>query len=209
MIVGKQNVIKPPLVSRDKIILPPLHIKLGLIKQYVKALDKTGSCFEFISRKFPGLSKEKLKAGIFDGPQIRHLIKDKDLLNSMNDLESAAWKSFVKVVKNFLGNEKAKNYVELVQDLLNNFKNLGCNMSIKVHYLHSHLDKFPENLGSCSEEQGERFHQDLKVMEDRYQGRWDEHMMADYCWSITRDCQNIEHCKKSRKRSFLPAKLRK
>lgn len=206
MVVGKQNVIKPPLVSRDNIILPPLHIKLGLMKQYVKALDKTGSCFAFISQKFPGLSMEKLKAGIFDGPQIRQLIKDKDFTNSMNNLESAAWKSFVKVVKHFLGNEKAKNYVELVQDLLNNFKNLGCNMSIKVHYLHSHLEKFPENLGSCSEEQGERFHQDLKVMEDRYQGRWDEHMMADYCWSITRDSQNIEHCKKSRKRSFLPMK---
>jgi len=35
-------------------------------------------------------------------------------------------------------------------------------MSVKVHFLHSHLDYFPENLGAMSEEQGERFHQDLK-----------------------------------------------
>ena len=41
-------------------------------------------------------------------------------------------------------------------------------MSIKVHCLHSHLDRFPENLGDFSEEQGERFHQDIKVMEERY-----------------------------------------
>jgi len=74
------------------------------------------------------------------------------------------------VVKNFLGNCKAKNYEELVQNMLVNFKNLDAAMSIKVHYLHSHLDKFPENLGDVSEEQGERFHQDIKCMEKRYQG---------------------------------------
>ncbi|GBP10723.1 hypothetical protein EVAR_6281_1 [Eumeta japonica] len=42
-------------------------------------------------------------------------------------------------------------------------------MSIKLHYLRNHLDKFLDNLGNYSEEQGERFHQDLKVMEERYQ----------------------------------------
>ncbi|GBP38254.1 hypothetical protein EVAR_18134_1 [Eumeta japonica] len=35
-------------------------------------------------------------------------------------------------------------------------------MGIKLHYLHSHLDHYPENLGDLSEEQGERFHQDIK-----------------------------------------------
>lgn len=39
-------------------------------------------------------------------------------------------------------------------------------MSVKVHYMHSHLDLFPENLGDISEEHGERFHQDIKVMEE-------------------------------------------
>ena len=38
-----------------------------------------------------------------------------------------------------------------------------------------------------SEEQEELFHQDLKAIEDRYQERWDKHMIADYCWSIKRD----------------------
>ena len=48
-------------------------------------------------------------------------------------------------------------------------------MSIKLYYLHSHLDRFPENLGDYSEEQGERFHQDIRTMEARYQERWDIH----------------------------------
>ncbi|GFU74235.1 HTH_Tnp_Tc3_2 domain-containing protein [Trichonephila clavipes] len=47
-------------------------------------------------------------------------------------------------------------------------------MSVKVHFLHLHLDYFPENFGAVSEEQGERFHQDIKEMERRYQGRWND-----------------------------------
>ena len=43
--VGDKNIINEPLVNRDRIILPPLHIKLGLMKQFVKALDKDGDCF--------------------------------------------------------------------------------------------------------------------------------------------------------------------
>ena len=44
-------------------------------------------------------------------------------------------------------------------------------MSIKVHFLHNHLDRFPANCGDVSDEQVERFHQDIKEMETRYQGR--------------------------------------
>ena len=53
-------------------------------------------------------------------------------------------------------------------------------MNIKLHFLHSHLYEFPENLGAVSDEQGKRFHQDPKTMEHRYQGRWDKMM-----WQIT------------------------
>ena len=62
--------------------------------------------------------------------------------------------------------------------MLETFKELNVNMSIKVHFLYSHLDKFPENLGSASDEQGERFYQDMRDMEERYHGRWYAHMMA-------------------------------
>ena len=63
--------------------------------------------------------------------------------------------------------------------------------------------RFPENLGDLSEKQGERFHQDINTMEARYQGRWDAHMMADYCWNLIQDCPGISHSRKSYKRSFL------
>jgi hypothetical protein len=162
MVVRGQNVINEPLVARDKIILPPLHIKLGLIKQFVKALNKDSLCIEYIANKLPALTMEKLKAGIFDGPQIRQLINDPYFIASMNEIESFAWSSFVLIVKIFLDNKKADNYTQLVEDMLFHFNGLGCNMNVKLHYLHSHLDHFPENLGDLSEEQGERFHQDIK-----------------------------------------------
>ena len=60
----------------------------------------------------------------------------------------------MEVVKNFLGSNKARNYAELVNNMLTAFKNLGCNMSGKMHHLFSHTDRFPENLGSMSDEQG-------------------------------------------------------
>jgi hypothetical protein len=201
--VGEKNIVNKPLIDRKRVLLPPLHIKLGLMKQFVKALNKDGTCFNYLCRKFPELSIDKLKAGIFDGPQIRKLINDPNFIDSMNKTESTAWSSFVLVVQNFLGNFKADNYSELVGNMLSSFCKLGCNMSIKLHYLHNHLHFFPENLGDFSEEQGERFHQDIKTMEERYQGLWDAHMMADYCWTLKRDCPGISHSRKFPKRSFL------
>ena len=80
-----------------------------------------------------------------------------------------------------MGNVKAPNYKLIVANMINKFKTLGCLMSLKLHFLHNRLDFFPENLGDVSEKQGERFHQDIKEMEKRYQGRWNITMMGDYC----------------------------
>ena len=203
--MGDKNVINELLVSRGRIILPPLHTKLGLMKQFVKALDKHGDCFNYIVKKFPGLSMEKMKAGIFDGPQIRKLIQDQAITSNMTAVESAAWCSYVSVVQEFLGNTKASNYWYLVDVMLRNFQALGSRMGIKLHYLpvFSHLDYFPENLGHVSEEQRERFHQDNKMVEERCQGRWDAHTMSDYCWTLIRDCTEQSYRRKSYKRTFL------
>jgi len=152
MVIGESNIIREPLVGREKIISPPMHIKLGLMKQFMKALDHDSPCFAYIGLKKRGVSSEKLKAGILDGPQIRQLINDSHFVDCMNEKEGKAWMAFIIVVNNFLSNKKAENYVELVETMLKNFKDLGCNMSIKVHYLHSNLDRFPENLGDFSEE---------------------------------------------------------
>ena len=68
MKIGEANIINDPLVSRKKIIISPLLIKLGLLNQFVKTLPVTADCLNYLCRAFPALTIEKLKAGIFDGP---------------------------------------------------------------------------------------------------------------------------------------------
>jgi hypothetical protein len=59
---------------------------------------------------------------------------------------------------------KDEDYENIVRIMFKNFHILGCNMSLKVHFLFSHLNLFPKNLGVVSEEQGERFDH-IKQME--------------------------------------------
>ena len=72
-------------------------------------------------------------------------MKDQNFITSMNELESKTWRSFATVTKNFLDNKGSGDYISLVQNMLNNYRDVGVNMSIKVHFLDSHLNKFPES----------------------------------------------------------------
>ena len=158
------------------------------MKQFVKALDKDDDCFNYIAKTLPDLSMEKFKANIFDGPRIRKLMQDQIFTTRMTETERATWCSFVSVIREFLGNTKASNYGNLVDVMIQNFQALGARRSIKLHYLISHLGYSSENLGDVSDEQGERFRQDIRTTEERYQDRWDSHMLPDYCWTLIRDC---------------------
>ncbi|GBM57695.1 hypothetical protein AVEN_222544-1 [Araneus ventricosus] len=122
----------------------------------------------------------------------------------METNERKASESFKLVFTSFLGNKMDPNYKYIVEEMIKNFKILGCSMSLKVHFLDSHLDYFPEILGAVSEEQCERFHQDIKEMERLYQGKWNVSMIADYFWMLQRDNPCKVPCKKrkSDKRSF-------
>jgi len=89
------------------------------------------------------VSDAKIKAGSFTGPQIRELMQDKQSDEDLDETERNAWLSFKRICKDLLGNHKATNYQNVVQDLLNSYKAIGCNMSLKIHFLQSHLDFFP------------------------------------------------------------------
>jgi len=43
-----------------------------------------------------------------------------------------------------------------------NIHDIHLNIIIKLHFLKSHFQHFPDNLGDYSEEQGKRFHQDIE-----------------------------------------------
>jgi len=87
---GEKNVVNTPLVLLEKIYLSSLHIKLGLMKNYVRGMDKTGCGFEYVRSKFPNVSDTKIKEGIFIGPQIRELIQDKQFDEDLHETERNA-----------------------------------------------------------------------------------------------------------------------
>lgn len=118
-----------------------------------------------------------------------HLISQSELDDLFRDLDLPKEKcnGFVQVTEFFLGNKRSPQYESLINQLLHAYKQLGCNMSLKIHFLHSHLNFFKENLGAVSDEHGERFHQEIASMEKRYQGKWTTAMLADYCWFLIRE----------------------
>lgn len=77
---------------------------------------------------------------------------------------------FVAAVRGLLGYQKAKNHVELVETKVKNYSKMDCRASLKIHILDHHL-KFT-NMGANSEEQGERFHQDIAATKDRIMNLW-------------------------------------
>ena len=90
--------------------------------------------------KFPKISEAKIKEVIFAGPQIKQVFEDQDLSINLNSADRRAWKAFENVCRNFIGNEKAENYTEIVQGLNSSYSAMACNMLLKFHFIHSHLD---------------------------------------------------------------------
>ena len=54
--------------------------------------------------------------------------------------------------------------------MVDSFQKLKCSIGLELHFTDSYVEHFPESFEDYSEEQGERFHQDIKVMKQRYQG---------------------------------------
>jgi hypothetical protein len=65
-------------------------------------------------------------------------------------------------------------------------------MSLRIRFLHSHLNFFPENLSEIGDEQNKLF-QDIKSMEHHYQGFWNDYVMEDYCLMLHCDAPDIAY----------------
>ena len=107
------------------------------------------------------------------------------------------------IIKYFLGNQRSNNNIEMISELLHRLEKFGARMSIKIHFLSSDLNYFPDNCGDYSKEQGERFHRDIATIENRYQGHITINMLADYCCSLKRDVTDGIYKRKSKKQSFI------
>jgi hypothetical protein len=120
-------------------------------------MDKESEGFAYLRKQFPKLSEAKKKEGIFVAPPIKQLFEDHDFSTELNATERRSREALENVCSTFLGNEKAENYSDIVQELISSYSAMVCNKSLKVHFLHSHLDFFPVNMGAVSDEHGENF----------------------------------------------------
>ena len=108
----------------------------------------------------------------------RHLlIRDQAFERDITDDKQRAWNAFRDVDTSFLGYRRAFNYKYLVEELLTSYQILGCNMSVKIHFLNSHVDFFLENV-------------DTAAMEGRSKGKWSPLMLVVYCFTLMRDTPN-------------------
>jgi hypothetical protein len=96
--------------------------------------------------------------------------------NSVNHLEKQEWQDLKNTVEYFLGNPRRPDNRDIMYNLMEHFRNLGCKVSTKLPFLHSHIDYFPQNFSSISEEHGERFHQDIRGMKKAHQSGWTVNM---------------------------------
>ena len=199
---GQRNVAEDLPVDTKIVILPPPHIRLGIVKNFVKAIVRNGNSLGYLKLKFPKLSEAKIKKGGFTGPQIRELMKDSEFYECLSSEERKACLSAMNVIRNFFRNRKSKHYKRYVNKMLTQFHGLNVNTSLKINFLHSHLDFFPGKLGSVSDEHGERFHQDIATIERRYQSKWSTSSLYDYCWSVTRDDSIKKHVRSSKRQTF-------
>jgi len=106
------------------------------------------------------VSDTKMKEGVFVGLQNRELMQSKHF-EELNETERNAWLSLMRICKAFFGNHRVAKYQDVVHDLLTSYKPVGCNVSLKIHFVESHVDVFLENFGEVRDEHGERFHQDV------------------------------------------------
>ena len=114
----------------------------------------------------------------------------------MNETEKESLESFADMIHDFFENRKNIDYKNIVGRMLTAYKAHSCNITLKIHFLHSHLDYFPRNLGVYAEQERERFHDDLKN-----DGKTLPRKIECPCdsWMLKRKNRNTGRCKRSKR----------
>jgi len=188
----KNNIVETPLVPIEDILLPPLHIKLEIVKKFIKALDREGDAFNELRRIFPRLSGMKIKEGILNGPDIRRLIKDRQFEDALSEQELVAWACVKAVIQKALGGQRSEDWRIHIEKMITAFHRLGVSMSLKIHFMHCHVEKFAQQSPAESDQHGERFHQVTASLEHWYSGKKLDSLLGDICWNLQQEIEETE-----------------
>ena len=138
-----KNIQQIPLVNPDKVLMPPLYIKLGLMKNFVIAMAKNSSNgFEFPCKKFPRIntSQAERRRNLYWSTDLESF-EDPEFEKALNTLKLQAWQAFKWLCLNLVGNFKSTSF-QGVAELLASYKKMRSYMSLKMHFLLLHLELF-------------------------------------------------------------------
>ena len=62
-------------------------------------------------------------------------MQDNKFEEDLNENERNAWLPFKRILRDFLGNHIPAKYQDIVQNVLNSYKIMEWNMSLKIHFL--------------------------------------------------------------------------
>lgn len=114
-------------------------------------------------------------------------MKDRQFERLLSDEESNAWDCIKAVIEKVLGIHRDENWRIYIQNMLDALHIINVHMSLKIHFLHCHMDKFAEQSPTESDEQGERFHQVTARLEHWYSGKKLDALLGDICWNLQQD----------------------
>jgi hypothetical protein len=92
-------------------------------------MTRNGEGFRYLQQKVPGISDAKIREGTFVDPQIKELMNDSNVDEVPEGTEKTARESFRLVLYNFLGNRKAPSCRQLVEEMLEAYRTMGCNVA--------------------------------------------------------------------------------
>ena len=69
------------------------------MEQFNKGVSKDSEEYKYLMDKFPRESEDKIKKGIFVGPQLKELFHDP--VFKLTNIEKTAWNAFENIRKNF------------------------------------------------------------------------------------------------------------
>lgn len=134
---------------------------------------------------FKSKSLDKIESGVFTGPEIRKIIKNKkEFSKLLNRKEKNCFNSFINLVDLYFTKSpgSSEDILSAKNQLISSFESNLILLSPKLHYLMNHFDHFPPNYSHWGEEQGEHHHQEIKIYKSRY-GKKVKPMIQDFCWS--------------------------
>ena len=104
---------------------------------FVKAMNREWQVFKYLREKVPRLSDAKIKVH-----KICQLAKNTAYELILEGREEEAWEALKGIIHGFLGNKRDDNNTQLMTALLQKYDQLKRNISLKIYFLHSHLNLF-------------------------------------------------------------------